>query len=120
MATVNTGLDQLRASGRSPQFYRLKAPSGGQMAVHGQDVVTGRMNPEAAGIENEIHLFVTERETVVIGLRVGHPEGGPNGPIQKHRYQVLREFEELGGALGWLDATCPWTEALDGLKERLA
>lgn len=119
MTAVDTELDQLRASGGDPEFYRLKAYSGGQMAFRGQHVVMGRMSPKAAGIENQIHLFVTERETVVIGLRVGHPEGGPNGPIQESGYQILREFEELGSAMAWLDATCPWTEAVGDMKRRL-
>ncbi|MDP2499025.1 MAG: hypothetical protein Q8W44_13695 [Candidatus Palauibacterales bacterium] len=119
MTAVDTAPGQLRVSTGAMQFYRLAAHSGGEMAFRGREAAVGRMRPRAAGIENQVHLFVTERETVVVGLRVGHPEGGPNGPIRTSRYQVLREFQDLEGALRWLDASCPWTGALDDLKEKL-
>lgn len=119
MTAVDTESDQLRVAGGASEPHRLTAHSGGEMAFRGQRAAVGRMNPKAAGIENEIHLFVTERETVIIGLRVGHPQGGPNGPIQESRFQILREFKESGSALAWLDASCPWTEAVDDLKKTL-
>lgn len=119
MTAVDIELGQLSERGGDPKFHRLRAHSGGEMDFRGQDVAIGRMNPKAAGIENEIHLFVTGRETLVIGLRVGHPNGGPNGPIRETRFQILREFEEPGRALGWLDATCPWTEAVGDLTKKL-
>lgn len=117
--SLSTAADSPRKPPGAAQFYRLTAHSGGEMAFRGREVAVGRMRPRAAGIENQVHLFVTERETVVVGLRLGHPEGGPNGPIRKSRYQLLREFQELGGGLRWLDVSCPWTEAVNDLKERL-
>lgn len=121
MTAVDAEPDQLRAAGgaSASEFHRLKAHSGGEMAFRGREAAVGRTNPRAAGIENQVHLFVTERETVVIGLRVGHPEGGPNGPIREARFQELREFDRLGDGLEWLDASCPWTEAVDDLKKTL-
>lgn len=120
VTAVDTESDQLCAAVGASEFHRLTAHSGGELTFRGREVAVGRSDPSAAGIENQVHLFVTEQGKIVIGLRVGTLGGGPNGPIRDARFQLLREFEEPDGALQWLDTTCPWTEAVDDLREELA
>lgn len=104
-------VERLREERGDPEHYRLEDGYAGEVTFEGWRLAVGRTEPVAAGVQNQVHLFATKSGEAVAGLRVGHVNAGPNGPIRSCEYRLVRRFDSLREAASWLEEDCPWEEA---------